>query len=209
MDSPAAIALVLGGLVACFVGYRLFRIVLAIVGLIVGGFVASAIVAGAETMTLVGAVLAGALIGAALLTFAYFFGVALVGAGLGAAAAHLAFTAGGRDPGVLAVVLLSVVGAVGAMYLQRYFLIVGTALGGAWAIIVGVLALGGDPAATTAAAGGHVWAVFPLDPAGHRDWMPAAWMALAAVGIAVQLAWTAGSRGRVGRRRNVRETITG
>ena len=33
---PAAIGLVLGGAVACFAGYRLFRIVLAIYGFILG-----------------------------------------------------------------------------------------------------------------------------------------------------------------------------
>ena len=41
------------------------------------------------------------------------------------------------------------------MYLQRYFIIVGTAFGGAWTLIVGAMALLGDRAALAAAAGGQ------------------------------------------------------
>lgn len=199
--SPVALALVLGGVVSCFVGYRLFRIVLAIFGFILGGFVGSAMFGGASTMVMAGAVLVGGLIGAAVLTVAYFFGVALVGAALGAAVAHVVLTAGQGEPGVITVVLLSIVGAVGAMYLERYFLIVGTAFGGAWAMIVGVLALAGDPRAMAVVTGGHVWAVFPLDPVDGRDWMPMAWLALSTVGLLVQLVWTAGGRRRVSQRR--------
>ena len=40
---PAAIALVLGGIVACFFGYRLFRVVLSIFGFILGGLMASSL----------------------------------------------------------------------------------------------------------------------------------------------------------------------
>ena len=39
---PAAIVLLLGGVVACFFGYRLFRIVLAIFGFIIGALAANA-----------------------------------------------------------------------------------------------------------------------------------------------------------------------
>jgi len=65
----------------------------------------------------------------------------------------------------LVVVFFSVAGAAAAMYLQRYFIIVGTAFGGAWTMIVGAMALIGDRAAMTAAASGDVWVAYPLNPA--------------------------------------------
>jgi len=194
--SPAALALLLGGLIACFAGYRLFRIVLAIFGGILGAFVASAVFSSASATIVIAGVIVGGLVGAALLNAAYFLGVALVGAGLGAASAHLVFTASDQDPGVLMVVLLSIAGAAGAMVLQRYFLVVGTAFGGAWSIVIGALTLGGDRSALSAMTGGYVWAVFPPESATVAGWVC---IGLAAAGILVQLVWTGGSRARVRR----------
>ena len=54
------------------------------------------------------------------------------------------FAATGQDPHFLVLVLLTLAGCGGAMYLQRYFIIVGTAFGGAWTLIVGAMALFGD-----------------------------------------------------------------
>ena len=116
-----------------------------------------------------------------------------------AAVANLAFAAAGREPGVLMVVLFSIAGAVGSMYLQRYFIIVGTGFGGAWTIVVGALALAGDRVARAAASVGTVWVVYPLDPAPGRGWVPIAWIVLGLAGVAVQLGWTAGEKGRVAR----------
>jgi hypothetical protein len=103
---------------------------------------------------------------------------------------------------VLVVVLFAIAGAVLSMYLQRYVVIVGTAFGGAWTLIVGGMGLAGDRLARTAAAAGTVWVAYPLDPApGHR-WVPIVWILLGLAGCAVQLGWTGGSKGRVvGRRK--------
>ena len=46
---PAAIVLLIGGTVACFFGYRLFRIVLAIFGFIVGAFASSSVFGVSDT----------------------------------------------------------------------------------------------------------------------------------------------------------------
>src|SRR5688500_18324088 len=137
---PAAIVLLLGGTIACFFGYRLFRIVLAIFGFILGALAASSVFGASDTGPMLGAALVGGLIGAGLLIAAYFVGVALVGAGLGALLANLVFSARGEDPHFLVIVLFSIAGAVGSMYLQRYFIIVGTGFGGAWTLIVGAMA---------------------------------------------------------------------
>ena len=198
---PAAIVLLAGGIVSCFFGYRLFRIVLAFAGFFLGGFAASSVFGVSDTGAMVVAFLVGGLIGAGILVAAYFVGVALVGAGLGAAAANLLFAASDQPPHFLFVVLLTVVGAAASMYLQRYFIIVGTGFGGAWTAIVGALALIGNPDAVAAAAGGDVWVMYPLDPAPGQRWLPVAWFVLGLIGTAVQLGWTGGEKGRVGRRK--------
>jgi|SRR5262245_15695362 len=198
---PAAVALLIGGFVSCFFGYRLFRIVLTVAGFILGAAMASSIFGVSDTGPMVAAAIIGGLLGAALLYAAYFVGVALVGAGLGALIANLLFAAGDREPRVWIVVLLAVAGAVASIYLQRYFIIVGTAFGGAWTLIVGALALTGDRAAMAAAASGDVWVVYPLDPAPGRQWVRIAWFALALIGVAVQMSITGGEKGRVGLRR--------
>ena len=198
---PAALVLVLGGVVACFFGYRLFRIVLAIFGFILGALTASSVFGVSDTGPMLMAAAIGGLIGAGLLFAAYFVGVALVGAGLGAMVANMAFAASDQSPHVLAVVLSSMAGAALAMYLQRYVIIVGTGFGGAWTLIVGALAIAGNEAAMAAAAGGDVWVAYPLDPAPGQRWVPIAWVLLALIGTVVQLGWTGGEKGRVGRRR--------
>ena len=198
---PAAIVLLVGGIVACFFGYRLFRIVLAIFGFIFGAFAASSVFGVGDTGPMVVAAVVGGLLGAGILIAAYFVGVALIGAGLGAVAAHLLLAAGDRDPHILAVVFMSVAGAAASMYLQRYFIIVGTSFLGSWTIIVGAVALIGDQAALTAAVSVDVWVAYPMNPAPDQEWLPIAWLVLGAIGAAVQLGITGGEKGRVVRRK--------
>ena len=197
---PAAAVLLVGGVVACFLGHRLFRVVLALFGFILGALAASSIMAASNTTGMVVAALIGGLIGAGILYTAYFVGVALVGAGLGAVVANMVFAASNEAPHFLAVVLCSIAGAAAAMYLQRYFIIVGTGFGGAWTLIVGAMALLGDKRAMAAAATGDVWVVYPLDPAPGQSWVFWAWAALGLIGTGVQLRWTGGERGRIGKR---------
>jgi hypothetical protein len=201
---PAAALLLLGGVISCFFGYRLFRTVLAIFGFIVGGMLASSIVAGNTTMMFIAWVVGG-LVGAFILVFAYFLGVALAGASIGATVANLLFSVGNRDPRVLVVILCSVVGAIASMYLQRYFIIVFTAFGGAWTMIVGAMGIVGDPAALRAAATGDVWVAYPLNPAPGQQWVAVVWIVLSLLGAGVQLGITGGEKGRVVKRRRRRK----
>jgi uncharacterized protein DUF4203 len=198
---PAAALLLLGGIISCFFGYRLFRTVLAIFGFIVGGMLASSFFGVSNTTMMLLAWIVGGAIGAFILIFAYFLGVALAGASIGAAVANLLFSIGNRDPRVLVVILCSVTGAIAAMYLQRYFIIVFTAFGGAWTMIVGAMALVGDRAALRAAASGDVWVAYPLNPAPGQQWVMIVWLLLSLIGAGVQLGITGGEKGRVVRRR--------
>ena len=202
---PAAALLLLAGIISCFFGYRLFRTVLAIFGFIVGGMLASSIFGVGNTTLLLVAWVAGGLVGAFILIFAYFLGVALAGASIGAAVANLMFSIGNRDPRVVVVVLCSIAGAVAAMYLQRYFIIVFTAFGGAWTMIVGAMALVGDRTALRAAATGDVWVAYPLDPAPGQQWVVVVWVVLSLIGVGVQAGITGGEKGRVVKRRRRRK----
>ena len=196
---PAAILLIVGGLVACFVGHRLFKFVLAIFGFIIGGLAASSIWGAGDTTYMVVAALVGGIAGALLLLAAYFVGVALIGAALGALLANLIWTHIEGDPHPFVVVLFSVAGALLATWLQRYVIIMGTAFGGAWTLIVGALAVTGDETAMNAATSGDVWVAYPLNPAPGQAWVPYAWIVLGLLGTVVQMFITAGSSGRVSR----------
>ncbi len=198
---PAAAVLVAGGLLSCFLGSRLFKVVLGLFGFIIGALAASSLAGeGAPTGMIIAAAVGG-LGGAALLLAAYFVGVALIGAGVGVAIVHLIWTQIAGDPHPAVVILFAVAGALAATWLQRYVIILGTAFGGAWTIVVGGAALMGNPAALKAAADGDVWVAYPMSPAPGQAWVPWAFIALGAAGTLVQLYWTAGDRGRVGKKK--------
>lgn len=198
---PAAIVLLLGGIVSCFFGYRLFRIVLAIFGFIFGSLTASSVFGVGDTGAMVVAAVVGGLLGAGILIAAYFVGVALLGAALGAVVAHLLLAAGDRDPHVLAVIFMAIAGAAASTYLQRYFIIVGTGFVGAWMMLVGTFALIGNQTALSASVNVDVWVAYPMNPAPDQQWLPIAWLVLGAIGTAVQLGVTGGEKGRVVRRK--------
>ena len=195
-ELPAAILLVLGGAISCFAGYRLFKIVLGIYGFVLGAMLASSAMGATNTTGMIVAALVGGVCGAALLMFAYFIGIALVGAGLGALVAHVAWSGVHTgDPPAIAVIVLSIMGSIGAMFMQRYVIIVATAFGGAWTVIVGGLAAAGDRGAVKAASAGDVWILYPTSPAPGQKWVPVAWILLGLVGTALQMGIT-GKKGK-------------
>jgi hypothetical protein len=190
-EVPAAVLLVLGGALSCFAGYRLFKIVLGIYGFILGAMLASSMMGTSNTTGMIVAALAGGVAGALLLMFAYFIGIALMGAGLGALIAHVGWGyVGTGDPPAWVVIALSILGSMGAMLLQRYVIIVATAFGGAWTMIVGALAAVADRTGAHAAATADVWILYPTTPAAGRAWVPIAWAMLGLLGTGVQLGMT-------------------
>lgn len=186
----AAGLLVLGGALSCLAGYRLFRVVLAIYGFLLGALIVSSIMGSGNTPGMLVGALLGGLAGALILSFAYFVGIALVGAGLGVLLVHAFWRQSPPDPPALLIIAVSVLGALGALWLQRYVLIVGTAFAGAWTMIVGGLALLGDRRAIRAAAAGDVWILYPFNPAPGQRWLPIAWIVIGLIGSAVQLGVT-------------------
>lgn len=201
---PAAIVLVLAGTIACFAGYRLLRVVLALYGFFLGAMIASSVMGTTNTAGMIIAAAAGGLVGALILVFAYFIGIALMGAGLGALVAYVFASNWGpaarsaapgapSDPSTLLLIAASIVGAVAAMLLQRYVIVVSTAFGGAWTLLIGAVAALADqvhPRTPPA----DVWILYPFSPAPGQQWVTTAWVVIGLLGTVVQLWVTARKR---------------
>lgn len=175
----------LGGLLSCFAGYRVFRIVLGIYGFILGALIASSAMGADQTWYMVAAAIIGGVIGAVILILAYFVGVALIGGLLGAGVASVAWAAFGREPGLIAIIIFAIAGALVALALQRYVVIVATAYLGAQTAIVGVAALLASRSVDVASR--SVYRVYPLDPMPGTRMDLIAWLVLGTLGLVMQL----------------------
>ena len=190
LQAPAAIVLIAGGLLSCFAGYRVFRVVLGFFGFVLGALLTSSFMGTEQTLYMIAAAIVGGIVGALILVAAYFVGVALIGAGVGALVVNVIWASLGREPHIVVVILFAIAGALGALALQRYVIVVATGFGGAWTTIVGGLALMGDRLAIEATARNNVWLAYPMNPAPGERWVLIAWLALGLVGVIVQLTVT-------------------
>lgn len=182
---PVAIILLAGGLVSCFFGYRLLRVLLAVYGFI-GGIVL-AVQFGGE-LELWGTVLltiGAGLLGALLAIVAYLAGVALLGAAAGALAINAVWTSDTSEPGLWVMLGVCLAGALAALVVRRYVIIIGTSLTGAWTALVGGLALAGNSSAAAVTAG-DVRQMYPLAPVDNQPEFAVAWFVLATVALVVQ-----------------------
>jgi hypothetical protein len=178
------------GLLNCFFGYRIFRIMLGVYGFILGavaGFSLVNSVAPDETLWLLLGALIGGLLGAALMVVFYFIGVFLVGALAGALLADTIGLAFGVDLPWLVLIIAAVAAGVMALFFQRYAIILATALSGAWTAVGGTFSLisGRDlrlrqvfAQAADQRAGVALWIVLVI------------WLVVALAGIIVQLRTT-------------------
>ena len=199
---PAAVVLIAGGAIACFAGYRLFRLVLGVYGFILGALVASSSVGAGDSWTAILAALAGGVGGAVILLAGYLVGVALVGAGVGALLVTLAWRPFGGEPHWSALLAAAAVGGIAALAFQRYVIIVATAFGGAWTMLVGASALLAGRSARAASSVNDVWVVYPSSAGQPGLWVYVAWVVLALVGLYVQL-HTSGKAGKDSRKKGL------
>ena len=186
----AAVVFVVGGLLTCFAGFRLFRIVLALYGFFAGAMIGSHLADSGNTWAVAMYGLVGGVAGAALMVVAYFVGVGLIGAGLAALVLNLAWKAIGGEPPTILLVIVCVVGAVLALNVVRYVVVFGSAIAGSWTALVGGLAIMGNPTALKAASAPGIWVVYPIDMVPHQWWVMGLWFVLAIAGVAVQLSTT-------------------
>src|SRR5262249_17453819 len=167
---PAAVVLVLSGAVACFAGYRLFRVILAIYGFILGAMLASSLMGITNTSGMIVAALVGGLVGALLFTFAYYVGIGILGASMTVFLVHVFWNyTRHAEPPAVPIIVASIAGAIIAMVLQRYVIIITTAFSGAWTMIVGAAAMAGYRVAERAVTS-NVWILYPFTPAPGQQW---------------------------------------
>ncbi len=182
----AAIILLAAGLVACFLGYRLFRWLLVLYGFAGGAYVTSLFVGTLSPWAAAGVVIVGGLAGAAVLLVVYLAAVAVAGAAIAVLVLNLSWTPVRGEPEAWMVILACLVGAIVAVSLHRYVIIVGTAFGGAWTALVGALALVGHPGAL-AVTGGDLWEMYPLAPARGQVSFAVGWLSLGLLAALWQL----------------------
>lgn len=186
-EQAAAVVLLITGVLACFAGHRLFRIVLGLYGFVIGAMVASSIVGVTNTTGMVVAALVGGFVGSVVMVFAWFVGVSLVGAGIGVLVAHLVWSQiGSGDPPAVAILIVAVAGAIGALFVQKYVIVVGTAFIGAWTIVVWAANAFPVPGLTRGSSNTEVWILYPMSAPAYR-WIPLAWIGLGLLGTIVQL----------------------
>lgn len=102
----------------------------------------------------------------------------------------LLWAAVNREPGILPVIILAVIGAIGALWVQRHVIIVATAFAGAQTAIVGAAEL----MSSRATAARPVFHVYPFDPLPNTRWDLVAFVVLAAVGLVAQLRTSSGKK---------------
>ncbi|MEI8372869.1 MAG: DUF4203 domain-containing protein [Planctomycetota bacterium] len=135
----AAISIV-GGLVECFFGYRLFMVTLAIVGFLFGAVLAGAIGAAQSheaVVALLSAILGG-FIGAVLMIVLHFVGVFVLGAALGGIIGALLCAAANSNPEPVMLMIPAIVGGIVALLVRKFMIIVATAFTGAWSVVTGI-----------------------------------------------------------------------
>ena len=88
-------------------------------------------------------------------------------------------------------------GAIGAMFVQKYVIVIGTAFMGAWTIVLAAVNFipAVAPALTRGQSDTEVWIFYPTSGGGHR-WVPIAWLALGLIGAAVQLSMSGSKKRR-------------
>ncbi len=199
LQVPASFVLVAGGAIACFGGYRLFKLVLGVYGFILGALVASSIVGTGDALTTIAAAVAGGAIGALVLVAGYVVGVAVVGAGVAVLIVNMVWKPfGGADPHLVVLIVAAAIGAFTAMWFQRHVIIITTAFGGAWTMLVGVAALMVNRGRAQSA-GGDMWVLYPnVGP--DRTWVYVSWVAISLVGMYVQLRASKGGKGSKGKK---------
>jgi hypothetical protein len=149
-----ALVAILVGIVACFFGYRVYRVLFGLLGFVAGVALGVALASiltllpGQETVVRIVLGLVGGLIGAALAWFLYIVIVFLSGAAIGALVGSgiaLATQANNTVQLVLIIALAVILGII-AVVLQKLFITLITAFGGAQLIVSGVSQLLGGSA---------------------------------------------------------------
>ncbi len=132
-----AIAFIASGILACFFGYRLLRIVLGVTGFIAVGSLVWTLLTGTgyeQDVVVFGAVL-GALLGAVAM---FYVGVFLFGCALGLLVSVLVLGFTGSGLNVLVACIFTLAGGLVTLLSRKVLIVTSTALTGAWIALAGV-----------------------------------------------------------------------
>jgi hypothetical protein len=134
-----AIFSIIVGIIVCFWGYRIFKVVLGIAGFIAGAVLFYHFGAQYSANMIVLAILAifGGMIGAALAVAFYYIGLFLLGALAGWQLGFLLATAVNIEFIIIIPIIAAVIAGILACFVQKPIIIISTALIGAWSVVTG------------------------------------------------------------------------
>jgi len=139
--TPAIMAgLVVLGLLFCFFGYRIFRVLLVFAGAIIGAGGAIAAANHLWPQMIPAAIIAGivgGLVGGMLMIVAYYVGVFLAGASFAASIATVLTGATSQNPQLVAIIPAAIVGGILALVLQKLIIILATSFMGSLITVIG------------------------------------------------------------------------
>lgn len=139
--STNIVILILSGVLSCFFGYRIFKVILGFWGFVLGFFITQYLfqqyVGSNDTITLI-AGLVGGVVGVFLLTSLYRVGIFALGAVFGYSVVMMLTAAGKLTQNPIVAILAAVLGGIIAILMQRSMMILSTAFGGAWLIALGI-----------------------------------------------------------------------
>ena len=135
-----AVTLIASGMITCFYGYRLFKIVLAITGFVTGGALAWTVLTAAgygQTATIAGTFLVS-LVGGIAMVSLFFAGVFLFGCSMGLLMAVLLLSTIGSELNVVVVSIFALVNGLVTLWFRKVLVVASTALTGAWSVLSGI-----------------------------------------------------------------------
>ncbi len=125
------------GLVQCFYGYKFFKLIMAIMGFIIGlpiGFAIGGLLGRDPVVAIVSAIVGGLVFSELAILF-YYLSIFIVGAITGALGFFLLAQLFQMHPDVAVFILFGLIGGIIALYFQKFVIILGTSLGGAYYVI--------------------------------------------------------------------------
>jgi len=184
-ELPVAVIVIGSGLLACFFGNRLFRLVISVYGFIFGVYLTDLVFEVTETTWIIITSILGGLSGALIFWSVYLFVVALVGAGLSVLITDFVFRYFEYELKLGIVVVVAIFGAYISFRLQRMAVILGTAFGGAWTVLVGISLLGFIPDMTLSS--NQFFDNFSVGLEFAPEWVKGFWLILSALGALLQI----------------------
>ncbi len=189
------------GIVECFFGYRMLKVVLGVTGFIIGGLLCAEFaydrMGGHPVISLLAGIVGGA-IGCSLMIVLFVFGLFILGAALGLLIGGAVSASIYGSPHPIIMVPLAIAGGIAAIVLSRSMIIISTSFTGAYLIVFSIGRFIGMPNALFGFHQHHGL----QEPGGQVFIMVFLWILVGIAGMIVQHKYTstpAGSEGSIKR----------